>query len=76
MKTKNDVNNFNNDNDIDNIDIDTNENNEKDEAKKNIYDTKDINNFVNVNTNNLVKENIDKIIFHKFGIKNIGKYLL
>ena len=67
MKTKKDNINFNNDNDID-----TNENNEKDEAKKNIYDTKDINTSLNVNTNNLVKENIEKIIFHKFGIKNIG----
>ena len=55
MKTKKDDINFNNDNNIDNIDIDTNENNEKDETKKNIYDTKDINNFLNVNTNNLVK---------------------
>ena len=40
MKTKKDDINFNNDNDRI-----TNENNEKDEAKKNIYDTKDINNF-------------------------------
>ena len=60
------INNENNDNN------NTHDNNEKDEVKNIICDTRNNNELLNANTNNLMIEKREKIIFHKLGIQNIG----
>ena len=67
-----DDNNVSNDNDDNNNYNDINDNNKKEEIKEIIYNAKDNIGTLKVNNNNIGKEKIEKIIYHKLGIQNIG----